>query len=181
VKRWLPKLLKLLVLALIAWFAWGYFFPSETQRICKRLNAFSRAVSFSSGSSLMVRMAKADGSRDYFATNVVVSLEGVHTQAESINGRAEVMNVISLAHTYLTELELKFEDPSVHLSSDKTRATMDVIVRVTINEGRRDRVHQLLRMHWVKVGDKWRIERVETLHMLGRETGTVSDFGSAFE
>jgi hypothetical protein len=30
-------------------------------------------------------------------------------------------------------------------------------------------------MKWIKTNDKWRIERVETLKMLGRETGT--DFG----
>jgi|LSQX01.1.fsa_nt_gb hypothetical protein len=177
-KKWLPKLLKLCLLALIVWFAWGYFFPSETQRICKRLNSFSRAVSFASGSSLVIRMAKADGARDYFATNVVVTLDGVHTQAESIIGRAEVMNIISLAHTFLQELDLKFEDPIVKVSSDKTRATMDVIGRIIIDESRRDRVHQLLRMKWIKTNDKWRIERVETLKMLGRETGT--DYVSPF-
>ncbi|KAF5030748.1 hypothetical protein DSECCO2_634970 [anaerobic digester metagenome] len=52
---------------------------------------------------------------------------------------------------------------------------MDVIGRIIIDESRRDRIHQLLRMKWIKTNDKWRIERVETLKMLGRETGT--DFG----
>lgn len=170
-KRSLSTLVWILVLALIGWFAWGYFFPSETKRICKRLNSFSKNISFAKGSSVFVRMAGADSTRDYFATNVVVDLDGVHNQAEYLSGRAEVMNIITLARTHLHELNLRFKDPVVTLDPDKIHASMDVVAQVVIDEQRYNRVHQLMRLGWVKNNDKWRIERVETLQMLGRETG----------
>ena len=46
---------------------------------------------------------------------------------------------------------------------------MEVLARITLDENRRDKIYQLIRMNWIKEGDKWRVERVDTLKMLGRE------------
>lgn len=170
-KKWFSRLLTLAVAGIIGWFAWNHYFPSETRIICKRLDGFAEKISFPANASTIVRMAGADSTRDYFTTNVVVTLDGIHNRAEYISGRAEVMNIITLARTYLRELDMRFEDPVVQLYADNTRATMDVIGRVIIDDDKRNKVHQLIRITWVKNDSKWRMEKIETLKMLGREEG----------
>ena len=79
------------------------------------------------------------------------------------------MSILTTARTYLKELNVKFEDPQVEIDESKTHAVMEVLARITLDENRRDKIYQLIRMNWIKEGDKWRIERVDTLKMLGRE------------
>lgn len=170
-KKWISRLFILAIAITIGWFGWNHYFPSEKRIICKRLNGFAKNISFPANASTIVHMAGADSSRDYFTTNVLVTLDGIHNRAEYISGRAEVMNIITLARTYLRELDMKFEDPVVQLHENNTRATMDVVGRVIIDEDKRNKVHQLIRIGWVKQDNKWRMEKIETLKMLGREEG----------
>ena len=168
-KNWFSKIVYTLLIGGILWFSWGFFFPSEINKICKRLNSLAACLSFSSSGSYVMRMAAADSVRDFFSTNIVVNLDGVHARAEYISGRAEVMSILTTARTYLKELNVKFEDPQVEIDESKTHAVMEVLTRITLDENRRDKIYQLIRMNWIKEGDKWRVERVDTLKMLGRE------------
>ena len=132
----------------------------------------ARCISFPAGASTVIRIAGADAARDYFEPDVQVSLENIHSQADFIGNRAEVMNIITLARTHLTELNIQFKDPKVVLAEDKMTANMDVVGQVVINEGRREKIYQLIRIQWNKNDEKkWRIKSVQTLEMLGREEG----------
>ena len=106
-KNWFSKIVYTLLIGGIVWFSWGYFFPSEINRICKRLNSLAACLSFSSSGSYVMRMAAADSVRDFFSTNIVVNLDGVHARAEYISGRAEVMSILTTARTYLKEFNVK--------------------------------------------------------------------------
>ena len=87
---------------------------------------------------------------------VVVNFDGIDIQFPPIGKNVKTLNV-------------KFEDPQVELDESKTHAVMEVLTRITLDENRRDKIYQLIRLNWIKEGDKWRIERVDTLKMLGRE------------
>lgn len=159
----------LFLLGATIWFCWDMMFPSETRQITKRLNKLAKTVSFSKGTSDLVKVATNELIREYFSTNVVIELKHIHPQGENITDRGILMNLIALARTYLEDLNIQFEDPVIELSPDKTHAIMEVMVRISINEFGDGHIYQLMQINWIKTDKKWKIEYVRTLKLLGRE------------
>ena len=159
----------LFLLGATIWFCWDMMFPSETRQITKRLNKLAKTVSFSKGTSDLVKVATNELIREYFSTNVVIELKNIHPQGENITDSGILMNLIALARTYLEDLNIQFEDPVIELSLDKTHAIMEVMVRISINEFGDGHIYQLMQINWIKTDKKWKIEYVRTLKLLGRE------------
>ena len=164
--KWVRRFLLIAVLAVAAWFGYGYFFPDEEARIRKHLDGLTEAATVTADFNTLGKLASATRLAGHFASEVVIRLEGVGEGAESIHGRDEVQQIAVAAMAQIQSLEPGFHDVSITIAPDQESANVHLTALARV-DGEPDLFAQELKMKLRKFDGDWLITEVETVRTLG--------------
>ena len=149
------------LLALVVWL----LTPSEESAIQKRLRSLATEASFGPTDSGIARLAYGNNLRDFFADDAELTVEIEGRGAQSIHGRAEVLQFASFARNKLTQAKLQLLDITIKLGEDgvSARAYMTLLGDLS---GEKNAVSQELKVSLKKFSHDWLITRIETIRTL---------------
>lgn len=139
--------------------------PSEETAIRKRLQSLAAAASFGPNDSGIARLAYGSSLRDFFAADAELTVEIEGRGAQSIHGRAEVLQFAGFARNKLNQAKLQLLDITVKLREDgvSARAYMTLLGDLS---GEKNAISQELKATLKKTGHDWLITRIETIRTL---------------
>ncbi len=177
-KKAVPLILLLAVLAGVGCWIWVTFFPSPEVAIRKDLNALAKAASFPANEAPLAKLANAQSVGGYFATNVEVIVDVPGHSRQNISGRDELVQAALAAHANLNGLSVTFHDIVVTVAPDGQSAVANLTAEVKA-PGEKDFNLQELKFELRKVGGDWLIIKVETVKTLSRVTAQPVAAGCA--
>jgi hypothetical protein len=162
-----PVLL-VLVAAVIGLGVWGWrvWFPSPQNVIRSRLLKLASTMSFEPSQGVIPKGLKAKNLGEYFAVDVVVSLEVRGFEAHTLKGRDEVAQAAMLAMQRLAGLKVEFVDINVSLAAGGETAEASLTGKATI-EGESDYQVQEFSFKLKKIEGTWLVYQIETVKTLG--------------
>lgn len=164
-KKALQICLLLLVAAAIVVFLYQRYFPNEEKRILKMLARLAETASVSENAGTIATLAATDRLRNFFTSDVEVTVEIPGEGSYTASGRQEILSAAMTARNAYHDLKIQFVDIFPALSSDKQTATASLTARVNLR-GDKDFVVQELKIQLRKEDDEWRISKVETVRTL---------------
>ena len=164
-KKWLWRLIVVIVLAGLGYWGWRVWFPSPEQVIRKRLTELARTASFSGSEGTLVTLAYARGLTAFCTPDVEITIDIPGYSRETINGQGELLQAAAGARTRLNGLTVQFFDILVNVAPDRNSATAELTARADVAR-ERDFYVQELKFKLKKVDGKWLIFQAETVKIL---------------
>jgi ketosteroid isomerase-like protein len=163
-RRWLTRIVALLVLAGLGLWAWHKFFPDPQTAVRRRLAEVAQLASFGSKESEAAKLWNAQKLASFFTEDVTVKID-VQNLQRSVSGRDEIAGAALEARKNLSSLAVRFSEVQVTVAADGQSAIADLTANAAAN-GEADFVIQELALRLKKYGRNWLITRIETVKTL---------------
>jgi hypothetical protein len=164
-KKWAGRMVLLAVLAALGFWLARWLFPSPEQVIRQRLTELARTASFNSNQGALTKLADAQALTTFFATNAEVTVDVPGQSRRTFSGRDELLEAATGARAVVSGLTVRFFDITVTVAPDKESA--EAILTATGEvPGEKNRIVQVLKFVFKKLGREWMILRVETVKSL---------------
>ena len=152
VKQWLFRIVLVVALAVLAFWAWHLLFPGPEQLIRKQLMQLSR-------------MASAQKLTTFFTpdTELVVDVPG--RLERTFTGREEVLEAAAGVRTMLHSLMVEFFDLVITVAPDKQTAVVQLTAKATM-PGESVPEVQRVKAEFKHSNGEWLISRAETVKAL---------------
>jgi hypothetical protein len=164
-KKWVWRLVVVMVLAGLGCWGWRVLFPSPEQVIRKRLNHLANAACFSGNEGALVKVAKAQAITSFCTPDVEITLDIPGYGHHEINGIAELLQQAAAARSYREGCNVQFFDIVVNVAPDQNSAIADLTAKGSVLNDKDFNVQEL-RFKLRKVEGKWLIYHAETVHAL---------------
>ncbi|MGH7939611.1 MAG: hypothetical protein ACREFR_00880 [Limisphaerales bacterium] len=161
------RVVVVIALAALGFWAWTAFFPSPEKIVRNRLARLARDVSFSAGENNLVKIADAQSVPTFFASNVEVNIEVPGHQRETLMGRDDIQTAALASRQQMSQLAVKFPDVNVTVAPDRNSALADVTLDATIS-GQQDAIIQELKITFQKGDGQWLISTVQTVQAVSK-------------
>ncbi len=165
VKRWVPRVLFLAVLATVCWWGWGVIFPNPKSIIRKRMVELAHLASFAPNEGPLAKLMNSEKMSSYFTENVdiIVDVPGMATQR--LTGRDTLLSAETALRNHVPSVNVEFPDINVSLGPDADSASANVTLRGNL-AGERDRFEQEMLFLFSRKSGAWLIRHVETVKTL---------------
>jgi len=163
-KKWLPRLVALGVLAALGVWGWRAWFPDPEKLIRRRLDELAEAVSFGPRDGPLALLTNPGKVASFCAQDVRVNVTNFG-YSQTLNGREDVQRAAAMARSAYTSLNIKFPDILVRLASDKQSAVVETTLRGQAS-GVRDLQMLELRFTMRHIDGEWLIAAVDTASAL---------------
>jgi hypothetical protein len=164
-KRWIWRLVAVLVLAGLGFFGWQVLHPSPEKVIRERMKEVARLASVQPNESQLARLANAQKLTSFLTHDVEISVELPGHSRQSWNGIDEVREAVVAAEANIRALKVEFPGVQVTVGPDKKTAFVALTAEGTI-PGERDINLQELQVSLKKSDNEWLIKKVETVRSL---------------
>jgi ketosteroid isomerase-like protein len=155
--------------AALAWFGWGWLFPSDEAEINAVLERIADGVSGSAAAGGVEALARVASLRDEFAVDVVVD---AGPPFQSMKGREAIIAAAARANQTRRHLDVQFEDVAVTVATDRTSATATATAEAHFDEaGGRSVDARELEIVFTRPDGHWVISAVKLLEPLERLDG----------
>ena len=162
--KYFVRLVILILLLALSYWAWGFFFPNPQKIIHQRLDKLARLASFGPHEGNIAHVAAIEQIRPLFAKSVEVSVN-IPGESHTFNDRDELMQAALAARSSLTSLKIQFEDINTALSAADQSAIVSLTVKASVN-GEQDAVVEQFKIIFKKINGDWVISHVETVSAL---------------
>jgi hypothetical protein len=166
-KKWMVRLLLLVVLAGVGYWVWTFFFPPPERIIRQRLLEVARLVSFSPKEGSIAKLANAQKLTSFFTDDLEVTIDIARNSRKTFSGRDELLQAAIGARNMISSFNVEFFDITVVVSPDKTSATVNLTANGSV-AGEKDSIVQELKFSLKKIGNNWIINRIETVKTLSQ-------------
>lgn len=139
--------------------------PTDEKVIKRRLTELAALGSFTPEESALRRAMVPNQLRDYFTPEVSVNIDVPGAPPQSINGRAELIQVAQGFRHAARRAKLQLLDITVKAGTDAGSAVATMTLLVDVNN-EKNFVSQELKITFRKLERRWLIERVETIRTL---------------
>jgi hypothetical protein len=165
VKKWLSRLVPLLVLAGLGIWGWTVFFPGPEQVIRKRLKDLARTASFTGKEGNFAKLASVQSLTSYCTPDVEITVDVPGHSRQTITGHGELLQVAGAARVYTGGFSVQFFDILVDVAPDKRSAVAELTARASVPR-EHDFYVQELKFTLKKMGGHWLVYRAETVKTL---------------
>ncbi|MBI2928263.1 MAG: hypothetical protein HYY24_21550 [Verrucomicrobia bacterium] len=157
----------LLAAVVLALGVWGVLrlFPNDERIIRTRLTTLAEKTSFGPRDGVLAKAARASQVTDFFSAEATIRLAHASREEVDLNGRADISQALTAAHTRLKGLRVEFPDILVTVEPDKTSATALLTAKAEITGEKELYVHEL-KLTLKKVEREWLITSVEDFKTL---------------
>ncbi len=157
----------LLAAVVLALGVWGVLrlFPNDEKIIRTRLTTLAEKTSFGPRDGVLTKTARASQGTEYFSPEATIHLAHASREEVDLNGRTDISQALTAAHTRLKGLRVEFPDILVTVEPDKTSATALVTARAEISGDKELYVHEL-KLTLKKAEREWLITTVEDFKTL---------------
>ena len=163
-KRWLVRAFLLACLAGLGIWAWTLLFPNPEKIIRKRLAKLGQLASVNSKESPLSQAVISKRLGTFFSSDIEVAVDVEGGEVYTFHGRAEFMQAVTLARSYVNGLEVQLIDPQVNVAPDRQSAVVELGVLAKIG-AEKDVDFRALRLTFQKIEGDWLITRAETIKM----------------
>ncbi len=164
-KKWISRLLLIILFVAIGVWGWWTFVPSPERVIRRNLKELAQAVSFNSKEGPLAQVGNATKVTSYFTADAEIIVEVPGFARMTLNGMDELRPAALRARSELDRLKVDFPDVSVSVPDPQHTAIAEVTARGAMG-GQRDFQIQELRFTFSKSGRNWLIRTVETVKTL---------------
>jgi hypothetical protein len=159
------RLVILVALVALGFWAWTFFFPSPQKAIRDRLNKVARLASFAANEGNISRVASIQKLGTYFTEEIEVNVNVPGIDSHTFTRREELTQAAMASKQVVTSIKAEFVDINVDLAPDNLSAVADLTLRANIS-GEKDTIVQELKFHLNKVNGEWLIHRIDTVRTL---------------
>jgi hypothetical protein len=153
-------------LAGLVWLGFNLF-PGDHTIIRKRLQSIARLASMPGPESALARLSAANKLTAFFKPNVVINLQSLSAELESIQGADQLREIVVLARSNLQQLQIQFLDMQIEIDPAGQAASVLLTALADVNN-EKQAVVQELRFRLERVDRQWFVAQVETVKALGR-------------
>lgn len=161
----LKRIVLLLAAAALAWWLYGVLFPAPEQLIRKRLDKVAESASFTGQEGNLARVAAITRLVDCFSSTVQVRVDSPAHAEHTFSGKEEIREALLAVRANLRALDVKFRDPQIVLSSDRSAAFVHLTAEARIGTDRELFVQEL-KFGLERVEGKWLVAHLETVRTL---------------
>lgn len=162
--KYFVRLVFLVLLLALGFWAWRVFFPNPQKIIHQRLDKLARLASFGPHEGNISNVAAVEQLRALFAKSVEVSLN-VPGESQTFNDRDELMQAALAARSTLSSVKIQFEDVNIGLSSGDQSSVVSLTVKASVN-GEQDAIVEQFKIIFKKINGDWLITQIETVNAL---------------
>ncbi len=163
----LLRLISLVVVIALGWWAWTFLFPNPQKIIRHRLKTLAELASFEAGEGNISRLSSVEQIGSYFTDNTEVDIDVPGLEPHAFNGRAELTQVAMAVRTSGNGVTAELFDINVDMGPNNQSAMVDLTFKAKIG-GERDAIIQELSVTFKKIKGDWLISRVATVQTLKR-------------
>ena len=163
-RTWIPRVVLLLAVAVLAFWVWRTFFPDPQTAIRRRLTEIAQLASFDQKESETAKLWNSEKLASYFTEDVTIKVDvpGAHGEA---SGRDQIAAGALEARKRFARLGVRFSEIQVTVAPDRQSAIADLTVNANAN-GEPDFIIQELALRLKKIGRSWLVSRIETVKTL---------------
>lgn len=157
------KLLAVAVLATVAFWGWKWL-ESDSQKIKKELQSLAKALSYDTAPRGIEVMGRARQIADYFAPEVIVTLQFSHRQNVELVNRAEILEKSLFMFKAMPSLKVEFVDINIKRVEGMTamvETTMKLHLSSDANPPEAIEVHLQMRKD-----KRWMIDGLKTVEAI---------------
>lgn len=157
------KLIAIAVVAgavLAAVWVWRLLFPSDEARIRGLLAEVAESASLKPNTNPLIKLGGANKLAGFFTADAVIEVEGAPVAARAINGREELVQVVTAARVSVEAVKVEFLDVEVTVDPAGQSATAHLTALATV-AGMTDPFVQESNLRFVRDEQGWKISRVE--------------------
>ena len=156
----------MLALGLAGFWLYGKLFPSDEKIIRTTMARVAVAASIKPNEGALARLDAVSDLVACFTPNVSISLAGVPSGAQRVEGISQLRELALAARTHLREANITFSDLYVKVDSGRAMATVRMIGRVQFASPDPP-WYQELKVQLRKLDGNWKIARIESVKGLG--------------
>ena len=164
-KKWVLRLVVLLVLAGLGYWGWRVWFPGPEEVIRKRLNELAQAASFTGNEGTLAKLAGAQALTTFCTPDVEITVDIPGHSRQTLTGHDELLQAAAGARSYANGCNVEFFDILVTVAPDKNSAVAELTAKANVPR-ERDFYVQELKFALKKVEGKWLISHAETVKVL---------------
>lgn len=156
-----PLILLALVAGLAYW-AWGVFFPAPEDQIRRALQELAETASFGPNEKSLARLGAITKVPTFFHTNAVVRISSSRYSG-TLEGKQQIRQAVAGSRTVASSVRIELTDPKITLHSP-SKATVLVTATVYI-DGDPTPQMQILRLQMVEGKRKWLVRELNPIDL----------------
>jgi hypothetical protein len=159
------RLLLLVGLLALGYWAWTVLFPSPQKVIHDRLVKMVQLASFPANQGNLSRVANIQRLGTYFTDEIEVVMDVPGVGTHTFNRREEVTQAAMAAKSAVSSVQADFVDIEIVIAPSKETASANLTLRATVN-GQKDLIIQELKFSLKKINGDWLVNKIQTVKTL---------------